>query len=67
LEHRKIELGDYPKAILIGAQIEFRRAGHAAVNISVTEKHVWKAKVWCWSTDTTIGQCDPGKLPDDLL
>jgi hypothetical protein len=50
LEDQSIELGDEPRAGLVGMQIEFRRSGHDPVTITLTKKHVWKAKVWKWPT-----------------
>jgi hypothetical protein len=37
METQSIELGDEPRAVFIGMQIEFRRAGHDPVTISLTE------------------------------
>jgi hypothetical protein len=36
LENQSIELGDEPRAVLVGTQIEFRRVGHDPVTITLT-------------------------------
>jgi hypothetical protein len=67
LENHNIALGDEPRAGLVGTQIELRRAGHEPVLITVTEKHVWKAKVWQWPTAMLLADAIWEQLPDDLL
>lgn len=67
LENQSIELGDEPRAVLVGMQIEFRLAGLEPVTIALTEKHVWKAKVWKWPTAVLLAHAISEQLPDDLV
>ena len=67
MENQSIELGDEPRAVLVGMQIEFRRAGHEPVTITLTEKHVWKAKVWQWPTAVLLANAICEELPDGLV
>jgi len=66
-EDQSIELGDDPRAVLVGMQIEFRRTGHDPVTVTLTKKHVWKAKVWCWQTAELLAHAIREELPDGLL
>jgi hypothetical protein len=67
LEDQSIELGDEPRTVLVGMQIELRRAGHEPITITLTKKDVWKAKVWCWQTAELLAHAIREQLPDDLL
>ena len=67
MENQSIELGDEPRAVLVGMQIEFRRAGHEPATIALTEKHVWKAKVWQWPTAVLLANAICEELPDGLV
>ena len=64
LEDQSIELGDEPRAGLVGMQIEFRRSGHDPVTITLTKKHVWKAKVWKWPTAVLLAHAIWEELPN---
>ena len=44
LENQSIELGDDPRAVLVGMQIEFMREGHAKVTITISRRLVEQAK-----------------------
>jgi hypothetical protein len=44
LEDQSIELGDEPRAGLVGMQIEFRRAGHDPVTITLTKNKSGKPR-----------------------
>jgi len=52
---------------LVGMQIEFRRSGHDPVTITLTKKHVWKAKVWKWPTAVLLAHAIWEELPNELL
>jgi len=67
MEDQSIELGDEPRAGLVGMQIEFRRAGHDPVTITLTKKHIWKAKVWKWTTAVLLAHAIWEELPNELL
>jgi len=67
LEDQSIELGDEPRAVLVGMEIKFRRAGHDPVTIILTKKHIWKAKVWKWPTAVLLAQAIWEELPNELL
>ena len=67
LEDQSIELGDEPRAGLVGMQIEFRRVDHEPVTITLTKAHVWKAKVWKWTTAMLLANAIWEKLPNELL
>jgi uncharacterized membrane protein YhhN len=48
-------------------QIEFRRVDHEPVTITLTKAHVWKAKVWKWTTAMLLANAIWEKLPNELL